>query len=45
MEGVLTELMFSLPDDQKLEKVIVTKHSVEGVTQPILIRSGEKQAA
>ncbi|MFI5263772.1 MAG: ATP-dependent Clp protease ATP-binding subunit ClpX [Candidatus Kapaibacterium sp.] len=45
MESVLTELMFSLPDDQKLEKCIVTRLSVEGVVPPILIRSGEKQAA
>jgi ATP-dependent Clp protease ATP-binding subunit ClpX len=45
MENVLTDLMFSLPDDQKLEKVIVTKLSVEGKTPPMLIRSGEKQAA
>jgi ATP-dependent Clp protease ATP-binding subunit ClpX len=45
MEGVLTDLMFSLPDDQKLEKVIVTRHTVEGKMPPMLIRSGEKQAA
>ncbi|MEP7234345.1 MAG: ATP-dependent Clp protease ATP-binding subunit ClpX [Ignavibacteriota bacterium] len=45
MESVLTDLMFSLPDDQKLEKCIVTRLSVEGVVPPILIRSGEKQAA
>ncbi len=45
MEGVLTELMFSLPDDQKLERCVVTKNSVEGIAPPILVRSGEKQAA
>jgi len=45
MESVLTELMFTLPDDQKLEKCIVTRLSVEGVVPPILIRVGEKQAA
>ena len=45
MESVLTELMFSLPDDQKLEQCIVTRYSVEGKTQPVLIRSGEKKAA
>jgi ATP-dependent Clp protease ATP-binding subunit ClpX len=45
MESVLTDLMFSLPDDQKLEKCIVTRRSVEGIAPPLLIRSGEKQAA
>ncbi|MEI8134269.1 MAG: ATP-dependent Clp protease ATP-binding subunit ClpX [bacterium] len=45
MEKVLTDLMFSLPDDQKLERVVVTASSVEGLTPPLMIRSGEKQAA
>ncbi|MBS1902922.1 MAG: ATP-dependent Clp protease ATP-binding subunit ClpX [Bacteroidetes bacterium] len=40
MEKVLTELMFSLPDDAKLERVTVTRESVEGTGKPITTRSG-----
>ncbi len=45
MEKVLTDLMFSLPDDTHLERCVVTRDSVEGLAQPLLFHSDEKKAA
>jgi ATP-dependent Clp protease ATP-binding subunit ClpX len=45
MEKVLTDLMFSMPDDAKLNKVIVTRESVEGTAEPIIERAEERAAA
>jgi ATP-dependent Clp protease ATP-binding subunit ClpX len=45
MEKVLTDLMFSMPDDPKLEHVTVTRESVEGSAPPISARGDDSLAA
>ncbi len=45
MEKVLTELMFSMPDDMKLEKVTVTRDSVEGRATPIVEHAADESLA
>ena len=45
MENALTDLMFSIPDNKHVEKVIVTRDTLEGISEPIMIDRKEKQAA
>jgi ATP-dependent Clp protease ATP-binding subunit ClpX len=45
MENALTDLMFSIPDNKHVEKVIVTRETLEGLSEPIMIDRKEKQAA
>lgn len=44
MEELLTELMFEIPSDGTVEKVIITRDCVENEGQPELIRNPEKKA-
>ena len=44
MEDLLSDLMFALPDDKGLDRVIVTKEFAEGKALPVLIRAGKKAA-
>ena len=43
MEELLTGLMFDLPSDYTVEKVIINKACVDGEAQPELIRNPEKK--
>ena len=43
MEELLTDLMFDLPSDYTVEKVIITRACVEDGTAPELIRNPEKK--
>jgi ATP-dependent Clp protease ATP-binding subunit ClpX len=45
MEAALMDLMYDLPDNKRLEKVVVTKAMVEKKGGPILIHREEKKAA
>jgi ATP-dependent Clp protease ATP-binding subunit ClpX len=45
MEVALMDLMFTLPDNKRVEKCIVTRAMVETGAAPILIYKEEKQAA
>ena len=38
MEGLLTQLMFDVPSDPSIRKVIITKAAVDGTGAPTLIR-------
>ena len=44
MEGILTPIMFSIPSEEDVEKVLITRSCVEGESQPTLIR-GKKAPA
>ena len=49
IEGILTPIMFSVPSEENVEKVIITSDCVDGSGQPELIRkqpdSDEKKPA
>ena len=38
MEGILTNLMFEIPSEKDIEKVIVTKASIDKTEKPIVVR-------
>lgn len=42
LEGVLTELMYDIPKDHTIEKVIITEDSVSAGTDPIIVRNSER---
>ena len=42
MEGVLTELMFEVPSDETISKVVITKESINGEEKPEIIRDDRK---
>ncbi len=44
MEGVLTEIMFDIPSDSTVERVIVTPACVNGECGPTLVRGGRRTA-
>ena len=41
MEKVMMDVMFEIPSDETIEKVIITKDSVLGNSKPTVIRFGE----
>ncbi|MDD3693133.1 MAG: ATP-dependent Clp protease ATP-binding subunit ClpX [Oscillospiraceae bacterium] len=43
MEGLLTNLMFEVPTDYKIERVVINKKYVEGKGKPELIRNPDKK--
>jgi ATP-dependent Clp protease ATP-binding subunit ClpX len=45
MESALMDLMYDLPDNKRLEKVVITRAMVEKKGGPILIHREEKKAA
>ena len=47
MESIMTELMFSVPSDETIEKVIITGDAVKNGSQPVIIRKacGTKSAS
>lgn len=38
MENVMTDVMFSVPSDKSIEKVVITADSVKSGTPPITVR-------
>lgn len=44
LEGVLTELMFKIPSDASVEKVIITADTVKEGIEPIILRNPAKEA-
>ena len=42
MEGMLTQLMYDVPSDPTISKVVITRECVEGTGQPILTRDPHK---
>lgn len=44
LEGVLNNLMFTIPSDPTVEKVIITEDSVRSSAEPIILRNPSKQA-
>ena len=42
MEGVLTELMFDVPSDETISKVVITKECINGDGKPEIIRDDRK---
>ena len=40
MEGILTDIMYDIPSDPTVEKVVITTACVEGACGPTLVRSG-----
>ena len=45
MEGILTEIMFEIPSDPTVEKVVVTPECVRGERGPDIVRSSEQREA
>lgn len=43
LEGVLTELMFKIPSDATVEKVIITEDTVKNGKEPIILRNPAKE--
>ena len=44
MEGILTDIMFDIPSDPTVERVIVTSACVRGECGPTLVRGGRRTA-
>lgn len=44
LEGVLTELMFKIPSDATVEKIIITADTVKNGKEPIILRNPAKEA-
>ena len=42
MEGILTQIMYDVPSDPTIVKVVVTRDSVEGKAQPVLSYNPDK---
>ncbi|MCQ2452663.1 MAG: ATP-dependent Clp protease ATP-binding subunit ClpX, partial [Oscillospiraceae bacterium] len=38
MEGVLQKVMFEIPSEEKVEKVVIDRDCVEGSGEPVIIR-------
>lgn len=43
LESVLTELMYSIPSDSTVEKVIITEDMVKNGSEPIIFRNPQKE--
>ena len=44
MEGLLTPLMYEIPSDPAIKKVIITADCVHGTGEPVLVRGDENGA-
>lgn len=42
LEGVLENLMFTVPSDSTVEKIIITEDSVKNGSEPIILRNANK---
>ena len=45
MEGVMTELMYTVPSDPTVRKVVITAASVRGEEQPLVLHKDENETA
>jgi ATP-dependent Clp protease ATP-binding subunit ClpX len=45
IEDVMMDVMFDIPSDESIEKVVVTKDSVEGTGKPIIEYHNDKKKA
>ncbi|MBQ8795415.1 MAG: ATP-dependent Clp protease ATP-binding subunit ClpX [Clostridia bacterium] len=45
MEGVLTQLMFEVPSDETIEKIVITEEAVKNGADPEIIRNNREQSA
>ena len=43
MEGIMTNIMYDVPSDSKIEKVIITKNCVQGTEPPKITRRPKAQ--
>lgn len=43
LEGVLTDLMFNIPSDSTVEKVVITEDMVKNGSEPIIFRNPQKE--
>ena len=43
MESLMTELMYEVPSDKNIKKIIITADSVKNGTKPMLLRKTDKQ--
>ena len=43
MEKLMTDIMYTVPSDSKIERVIITKQCVEGTDEPVIIRRAKAQ--
>ena len=43
LEKIMTEIMYTVPSDRKIEKVVITKACVTGNEQPIILRKAKTQ--
>ncbi len=44
MESILTKVMYDIPSDPTIEKVIITKECIAGTGEPEIVRSDDKKA-
>ena len=44
IEGILTPIMFSVPSEDDVEKVIITRECANGESKPTLVRRKSEQA-
>lgn len=44
LESILTDLMFKIPSDSTVEKVIITEDTVKNGAEPIVLRNSQKEA-
>ena len=42
MEGILTEIMYDIPSDPTVTKVVITRACVEGTAEPELTRDPQR---
>ena len=45
IEDVMTDIMFEIPSRTDIKKVLVTKESVEGKSNPIMIPKDQEESA
>jgi ATP-dependent protease Clp ATPase subunit len=45
MENVMENIMFDIPDEENVKKCILTKASVLGEEQPVIVRGKENRTA
>ena len=43
MEGIMTDVMFKVPSDKKIRKVVITADCVRSGAEPRLVRKGEEE--
>ena len=43
LEGIMTDIMFEIPSDETIEKVVITKETVEGKAGPTIYNFTEQQ--